>query len=64
MDWWLSPVVTPSGHGTYADVAHLLCDLDLHVAAITLLPSPLAVLGAGAVVAQGLQALVEGRDRG
>lgn len=50
--------------GTYADVAHLLRDLDLHVAAVALFPSPLVVLGATAVVPQGLQALVEGCDCG
>ena len=49
---------------TYADVAHLLCDLHLHVAAVALLPRSLVVLGAAAVVAQRLQALAEGRDRG
>lgn len=51
------------GHrGTYADVPHLLRDLDLHVAAVALLPSPLAALGAGAIVPQRLQALGERRD--
>lgn len=61
----LGPEPGEPGGGTYADVPHLLRDLDLHVAAVALLPSPLAVvLGAGAVVRQGLQALGEGCDRG
>lgn len=55
---WVHPASQSPGHasgrGTYADIAHLLCDLDLHVAAVPLLPSPLAVLGASAIVTQGL----------
>lgn len=69
-DGWtggLAPLHSPGtsrGRSTYADITHLLGDLHLHITAVALLPSPLAVLGAGAIVPQGLQALVEGRDCG
>lgn len=47
---------------TYADVPHLLGNLDLHIPTVPLLPRPLVVLGRDAIVVHGLKALIQGGD--
>lgn len=47
---------------TYADIPHLLRDLDFHVPAVPLFSCPLIALGRAIVFADGLDALVQGGD--
>lgn len=50
---------------TYADIPHLLCDLDFHVPAVPLFSCPLIALGGAiGVFADGLDALVQRGDSG
>lgn len=51
-----------SSFHTYADIPHLLCDLDFHVPAVPLFSRPLIALGRAIVFTDGLDALVQGCD--